>query len=151
MSYSEKDKQKIFDDICDIIINGKSLRTALKEVNIINPSTFFEWIRKDEAKAEQYARATIERADLIFEDIFDIADDGTNDYMTIINKNGIEVEVLNTEHVQRSRLRVDARKWALSKMMPKKYGDKPETKEDDLDNEIIITIIDNGNKPNKKV
>jgi hypothetical protein len=34
--------------------------------------------------------------------------------------------VLNGEHVQRSRLRLDARKWALSKMAPKKYGDKLE-------------------------
>ena len=31
---------------------------------------------------------------------------------------------LNGEHVQRSKLRVDTRKWYLSKILPKKYGDK---------------------------
>ncbi len=31
---------------------------------------------------------------------------------------------LNGEHVQRSRLRVDTRKWILSKLAPKRYGDK---------------------------
>lgn len=31
---------------------------------------------------------------------------------------------LDTEHVQRSRLRVDTLKWQASKLVPKKYGDK---------------------------
>ncbi|MEU6504669.1 hypothetical protein ABZ895_34575, partial [Streptomyces californicus] len=31
---------------------------------------------------------------------------------------------LNGEHVQRSRLRIDTRKWYLSKIMPKKYGER---------------------------
>jgi hypothetical protein len=35
--------------------------------------------------------------------------------------------VLNGEHVQRSRLRVDTRKWFASKVAPKIYGDKIET------------------------
>ena len=33
---------------------------------------------------------------------------------------------VNNEAVQRSRLRVDARKWLMSKLMPKKYGEKLE-------------------------
>ena len=30
----------------------------------------------------------------------------------------------NNEHIQRSRLRVDARKWIAAKLLPKRYGDK---------------------------
>jgi hypothetical protein len=33
---------------------------------------------------------------------------------------------LNGEHIQRSRVRIDTRKWMLSKMLPKSYGDKTE-------------------------
>lgn len=127
MAYSDIEKQKIFDSICELIINGKSLRKALIEFSddkIIHATDFFRWIREDEAKNKQYARATEERAELMFEDMFDIADDGTNDYITITNKKGEDIEVLNSEHIQRSKLRVDTRKWALSKLMPKKYGDK---------------------------
>ena len=32
--YSEEQKQQIFDNICELIINGKSLRFALNEVSI---------------------------------------------------------------------------------------------------------------------
>ena len=117
--YSEVEIDKIFDDICDLIINGKSLRYAIKQHNGLSSSTFFRWIREDEIKSKQYAQATIERAELIFEDIFDIADDSDGDYTQ--TEDGLR---FNSEHVQRSRLRVDTRKWALSKMMPKKYGDK---------------------------
>ena len=54
----------------------------------------------------------------------DIADDGTNDWQERQNKDGSSYIALNTEHVQRSRLRVDTRKWIASKLKPKKYGDK---------------------------
>ena len=119
-AYSEEEKTKIFNDICDLIINGKSLRTALKIIdNSISGSTFFEWIRSDGEKSKQYARATEERAELMFEDMFDIADDSTDDFVK--TEGGGK---LNSENIQRSKLRVDTRRWALSKMQPKKYGDK---------------------------
>jgi len=75
MAYSEKQRQEIFDSICDKIIKGKSLRSALKVSKVkIEASDFFRWLREDEEKCKQYARATSERADLMFEDMFDIAD-----------------------------------------------------------------------------
>ena len=119
MAYTDIEKQKIFDSICELIINGKSLRTALKENNNISAQTFFIWLREDDDKSKQYTRATTERDELMFEDMFDIADDSTSDY--IETDSG---KVFNSEHLQRSKLRVDTRKWALSKIMPKKYGDK---------------------------
>ena len=59
------------------------------------------------------------------EDILDIADDGTNDWMEKQDSEGSAAGwSFNGEHVQRSKLRVDARKWLMSKMKPKKYGEK---------------------------
>ena len=55
----------------------------------------------------------------MFEELLDIADDGANDWLK--NKNGL---MLNKEVVLRSRLRVDTRKWYLSKVLPKKFGEK---------------------------
>jgi hypothetical protein len=74
----------------------------------------------NEALSKQYARACEERADKEFEDILSIADNSGNDKVT--NDNGDEV--VDNEAIARDRLRVDARKWRLSKMLPKKYGDK---------------------------
>ena len=57
------------------------------------------------------------------DEMLEIADDGSNDWM--LRKDGDkEFYVLNGEHVQRSRLRLDTRKWLLSKALPKVYGDK---------------------------
>ena len=62
------------------------------------------------------------QADRFADEIIEIADDATNDWME--RRQGEEtVRVVNHEHIQRSRLRVDARKWLMAKLAPKKYGD----------------------------
>ena len=135
MAYSEQQKQDIFDSICDLIISGKSLRKALLEVTL-PAKTFFVWLRENDELSKQYARATTERAELMFEDMFDIADDSENDYTeTELGK------VFNSEHLQRSKLRVDTRKWALSKLMPKKYGDKLDVTTDGEKIQSTPTIV----------
>ena len=58
------------------------------------------------------------------EEILDISDDASNDWMLKHGKDGEAGYVLNGEHVQRSKLRIDARKWLMSKHKAKKYGDK---------------------------
>ena len=120
MAYTDKDKDNIFEYVCQEIEKGKALRNVLKDDNMPSTSTFYQGFDKDEVKAKQYARATEVRADIIFDDILAIADENTND--TSINENGIEV--VNNDVIQRSRLRIDARKWVLSKLNPKKFGDK---------------------------
>jgi len=57
------------------------------------------------------------------DELLEISDDGTNDWMTI-TQGGEEREVPNQEVLQRSRLRVDTRKWLMSKIAPKKYSEK---------------------------
>jgi hypothetical protein len=65
----------------------------------------------------QYARE--EQADKLFREIIEIADDASGDYVTTSDGKTI----VDHENVQRSRLRVDARKWAAARLAPKKYGD----------------------------
>lgn len=111
--------QELADKICEEIALGSSLRTALKADDMPAMSTVFKWMREHEEFSNQYARATEERTEAMSEDILDIADDGTNDYME--TEKGLQY---NGDSVQRARLRVDTRKWLMSKMKPKKYGDK---------------------------
>lgn len=125
--YWTDDKRKeAMEIIChEIAVNNKSLRKIIRETDrkhVPEMPTFMEWLIEDKEIANQYARATEIRAENIFEEILEIADDTSND--TLINKEGDEY--LNQEFVQRSRVKIDARKWMLSKMMPKKYGDKQE-------------------------
>lgn len=120
MAYSEKQINDIFEKICNEIEKGSALRNILKVENMPSTSTFYKWLDEDEIKSKQYARATEIRADIIFDDILNIADQNDND--TFINDEG--KEVVNNDVIQRSRLKIDARKWILSKLNPKKFGDK---------------------------
>lgn len=118
--------QKTADLICERIANGESVRTICKDNGMPAQSTIFKWLADNAAFSEQYARAREAQADHIFEEMFEIADDATNDWMERKSKDGETSPgfELNGEHIQRSRLRIDARKWMLGKMAPKKYGDK---------------------------
>jgi hypothetical protein len=120
MAYSQKEIDDIFNYVCGEIEKGRALRNILKDDNMPSTSTFYQWLDNNEDKAKQYARATEIRADIIFDDILNIADDNVND--TYTNDDG--VELTNHDVIQRARLKIDARKWVLSKLNPKKFGDK---------------------------
>jgi hypothetical protein len=124
MAYTEKQIEDIFEYVCKEIENNRPLRRILMDENTPSSKTFYEWLDNDEKKVKRYARACEIRSEIIFDEMFDIADDGTNDFVSVDIGEGVEVQKLNTEHLQRSRLRIDTRKWVLSKMNPKKYGDK---------------------------
>ena len=85
-------------------------------------STIYDWFPKHPEFAEQYARAKQDSADALIEEINDIADNGTNDWMELHDPDNPGYKA-HGEHIQRSRLRVDTKKWIASKMKPKKYGD----------------------------
>jgi hypothetical protein len=79
-----------------------------------------------EGFSERYARAREIQALTIADELLDIADDGRNDWMQRGGDDERGGWELNGEHIQRSRVRIDTRKWMLSKMLPKSYGDKAE-------------------------
>ncbi len=92
--------------ICSEIASGRSLRSICDDEGMPDKSTVFRWLSKHETFRDQYARAQEDRTAALAEDILEIADEG------------------NAEDVQRARLRIDTRKWLMSKMAPKRYGDK---------------------------
>lgn len=120
MAYSKKEIEKVFNSIIKDIEEGQSLRQSLKGKDKPSSQTFYVWLDASEDKSKQYARACNERADKIFEDILTIADDQEGD----VYKDEDGKEITNWNIVQRARLRVDSRKWMLSKLNPKKYSDK---------------------------
>lgn len=88
-------------------------------------STVMKWLTLHPEFVDQYARAREAQADHFAEEILEISDDGSNDWMERRNDDGDVVAVVaDHEHISRSKLRVDSRKWLMSKLAPKKYGDK---------------------------
>lgn len=115
--------QDLADRICAELALGKSMRTVLKGDGMPSMDTVFRWLREKPEFSEQYAKAKAESADALVEEMIDIADSGSNDWMENNDPNNPGYRV-NGEHIQRSRLRVDTRKWIASKLKPKKYGEK---------------------------
>lgn len=116
------------DKICQQLILGDSLRTICRQPDMPALSTVCLWLAKPDEYvefSEQYTQARAVQAELMADEIHEIADDGTNDWMERHNSEGDVTGVqFNSEHVQRSKLRIDARKWTASKLLPKRYGDK---------------------------
>lgn len=128
--------------ICGRIAEGESLRAVCRDPDMPVTSTVMLWISKYPEFTEQYAKAMEARADAMFDELLEIADDGTNDWMEKKNAEGEIVGwTLNGEHVQRSKLRVDARKWALARMSPRKYGDAVNLKHSgDKENPLVMLL-----------
>jgi hypothetical protein len=133
---------KVAERVCVAIAEGYSLRQIAAREGWPDRSTILRWLNKHAEFRDQYARAREMQAEHFADEInararemqaehfadeiLEIADDGSNDWIERKRQDGSIEIVLDHEHVQRSRLRVDARKWLLSKLMPKQYGDKVE-------------------------
>jgi hypothetical protein len=112
-------------DICGLIIEGYTLRQVAAKDGMPTKAAICRWLAKHEEFRDLYARAREFQAEHMADETLEIADDATNDWMVREGKSGDDtVFAINGEHVQRSRLRVDTRKWLMSKLAPKKYGDK---------------------------
>lgn len=137
---SKYDKPSVSQAVLDgMTLNNLSCFKACAAAGVPHP-TFLLWVSEDTDLADRYARAREALIERMAEDILDIADDGTND--TYMDEDGCAVT--NHDVIARSRLRVDARKWLLSKLAPKKYGDKVEVDHtgDVTINQITRRVID---------
>ncbi|WP_255560457.1 terminase small subunit protein [Pseudochrobactrum sp. Wa41.01b-1] len=93
--------------ICVELASGRSLRSICSTDDMPAESTVRLWVTDDRnGFSAQYTRARDAQMDAMAEDILSIADEE------------------NEEDTQRAKLRIDTRKWLMSKMAPKKYGDK---------------------------
>lgn len=115
--------QEIANKVCHELSMGRSLRTVCAAEDMPAIATIFNWFATYPLFLEQYARAKVESADALAEEILDIADDTIK-----VIKSGAEKK--SSAYAQAQRLRVDSRKWIMSKMKPKKYGDTIDVKSD---------------------
>ena len=114
---------EIVDVICSRIADGESLRSVCSAAGMPDRRTIYRWLRSHVEFVSRYSFATDARAELIAEEVLEIADDASGDYK-LVERNGELVWVIDPEVIQRARLRIDTRKWMLAKLAPKKYGDR---------------------------
>ncbi len=129
------------DAICDLIVEGLTLRQIGRKIGC-TAGAIIQWVAAEEEFAKRYARAKLAQADLMAEDIIDISDDVSNDWMEIEGE-----MVLNKEHINRSRLRVDTRKFLMVQLAPKKYGNKIAVTGDGGGPLVVQTVSFNDDDP----
>lgn len=105
--------------------DGMSLRESC-EKNAVAPSSFMRWVEEDAALAEHYTRARARLLDLKAEELEDIGERAAT------AETAVEVAGL--------RLLSDNRKWLLSKLAPKKYGDKLALGGDDALGPLTVVV-----------
>jgi len=135
-------RQAIMNALTPLLQDGMSLTLACSLVpDAPSSSQILDWVATEPALAEQYTLAREAGYQLIADDILSISDENyTMVEEDVLDEAGAplldaegrrlqrRIKVpLSSEGIQRNRLRVDSRKWMLSKMLPKVYGDKIHT------------------------
>ena len=116
---SSHKRREVLDAIFAGISLGKSARAMCVEVGI-SQRVLWNWLASDEELMRQYQRAKELCVDAYAEEIIEISDEGSRD--TYVDEKGREV--INREVIARAQLRIDARKWYVARLAPRKYGDK---------------------------
>lgn len=138
---------ELADAICARLADGESLRSVCRSEGMPCKTTVFMWLRTRPEFLNQYTRAKEESADALTDEMLEISDDAKNDWMEQNAKDN-PGWLANGEHIQRSRLRIETRKWLASKLKPKKYGDKlavggdPDAPPIQTVSEIVIRGVD---------
>lgn len=118
-------RSRILDMVCDVTACtnqglDRICKAFLKDQDFPDETSIRRWLREDEELAKRYARAKEDQIEKLVEEIIEISDDDSLDIA--FTEDG--KQYIDQQHIQRSRLRVDSRKWIASKLKPKKYGDK---------------------------
>lgn len=115
---------ELAEDILTRIMEGQGVAEIGRDETMPSERTIFRWLASNDDFCQRYTCAKEISAEYMAEDMLDIADNAVNDWMKRNGKEDEDYWVANGEHIQRSRLRIETRKWLMSKLKPKKYGDK---------------------------
>lgn len=102
--------------ILAMMVEGLSIKKICEHEDMPDPRTIYRWLSKYETFRQNYARAQQDRTTVFAEELLEISDQYDK-----------SEEVLNPDLIQRAKLKIDTRKWLMSKLDPKRYGDKVET------------------------
>jgi len=133
--------EELAHEICETIAaSNKGLGTLCREnEHWPHERTVRRWIRNNEDFCHTYARAKLDQADFLAEETLEISDYAARDTI-LIEKDGHEKEVCDHEWVNRSRLRVDTRKWYVSKLAPRIYGERTIVSKDDSEKVTVENL-----------
>jgi len=143
------DADVLAEEILADLAKGITLADICRRPHMPDRTTVYNWLNANEDFSLRFARAREVGFDVIAEECLQIADDKSQD-TKIVGED--EREVLNTEFVQRSKVRIETRLKLLAKWDPKRYGDKQQiehtghiatdTPDEEIDRRLLAHGID---------
>lgn len=115
--------EEIAAEVCDRLSQGESLRSICEDPRLPSHQTIYKWAAVQPTFRTAYARAREAQMEGWADEIVEIADDDSGDYVERIGKDGTVERAFDPENVQRSKLKIETRKWIMSKLAPR-YADK---------------------------
>ena len=111
---------EMVDAICDRLVSGESLKAICRDDHMPSRRVVHEWVADDRnGFRDKYARARAIQADCMLDEILEIADDARSDWVMRDGR-----RVFDHKNVSQARLRIDARKWLMARLAPKKWGNR---------------------------
>lgn len=103
---------------------GRSVHKICQEDGMPSRQTFYRWLGEYDDFSDNYRKALELRQDYHFDEMLEIAD--------LVEEDNVKI--------QKAKLMIDTRKWVLSRMNPKKYGDKAGETETIDDNPTPVSV-----------
>lgn len=136
----QKERERLYDVVCMKIAEGQSVAEICQNADMPSARQFHRDLADDGGGAlwQSYTRAREMQADYHADEIIDIADNATNDWMRRAKNRGEDTAAyeLNGEHVRRSEIRINARKWKAAHLKPGTYGDRQQ-----VDVNVGVTVV----------
>ena len=123
--------EDIANKICDLFAMGYSMRQVCKEKGMPVPSTIYLWLSKHREFSDKYVCAKADGQECLVDELSEIADKVlTGDY-----------------EPNQARVAADIKKWHITKLAPKKYGDRQyietkDTSQEVSDDELNAKILE---------
>jgi hypothetical protein len=147
MAYSDVEKIKIITYICNNVIENRVSFNQAVEESEISLVSFYQWLSNNKELQNLYNYAREIRSDVLFEEIIEISDNTEEGEEIEEDGQGNIIKIKRGDMLRQRQLKIDARKWVVAKMQPKKYGEKLEldvrntTPPEPLKPELIDKIV----------
>jgi hypothetical protein len=116
------------EEILKLLETGQSLLHICESPDMPPEATVRNWERADvHGFATRYARARDVGLEHMADEMIRLADtcrEGVKTRRKVLPDGTVETETVTADMVERAKLQLDARKWYLSKLAPKRYGDQ---------------------------
>jgi hypothetical protein len=117
--------REIEDVILGELMSGRMLTGICRDPDMPHVRSVQNWLATDrDGFAARYRRAREIGCDMMADEMVDIADDRSGDWIVRHNNDGTTEAILDPERVSRTRVRIETRRWRVSKTLPRTYGDR---------------------------